>query len=258
MKFFKKQKYLIRLDDACPCQNRKNWERIEKILIKYDIKPIVGVIPDCQDKSLKYDEPMNHFWQKVKEWEKNNWTVAIHDYQHLCFKTKSFSFVPFHKKSEFVGLPYEIQAEKIKKAWKIFIDARIKPKVWIAPSHSFDENTLLALKNFTEIRVISDCFAFDVFFENDFYFIPQQLWGFKIMPFGLWTICLHPNTMKENDFEKLENCFKKHRNLFISFNQIEFKKRKWSFFEKFINDKIWFNKSLINFLIKIKEKIKNK
>jgi hypothetical protein len=218
----------------------------------------VAVIPDCQDKELKYEKPMKDFWLKVKEWENKGWTIAMHGYQHLSFETKSPSFVPFHKRSEFAGLPYEIQAQKIKNAWEIFNEAGIKPKVWVAPFHSFDKNTLLALKNLTEIRIISDCFAFDVFFHEDFYFIPQQLWNFKIMPFGLWTICLHPNTMKENDLEKLKDWFKKYRNLFMSPHEIELKKRKWSFLEKFINDKIWFNRSLIDFLIKIKGKSKTK
>mgnify|MGYP001099219732 CR=1 FL=1 len=254
MKFYKKAKYLIRLDDACPTQKRENWEKIEEILKKYEIKPIVAVIPDCQDEKLKYEKPMEYFWEKIKEWKNNGWAIAMHGYQHLYFETKAFSFVPFHKKSEFVGLPYEIQAEKIKKAWEIFLKAKIKPKIWVAPSHSFDKNTLLVLKNYTEISIISDCFAFDVFFHEDFYFIPQQLWKFKLMPFGLWTICLHPNTMKEDEFEKLEFWLKKYKNFFIGFDEINFKKRKWSFFERFINDKIWFNKSLINFLKKIRKK----
>jgi hypothetical protein len=44
----------------------------------------------------------------------------------------------------------------------------------------------------------------------------------------------------------------------MSPHEIELKKRKWSFLEKFINDKIWFNRSLIDFLIKIKGKSKTK
>ena len=33
-------KYIIRLDDACPNMKKDNWERVEKLLDKYNIKPI--------------------------------------------------------------------------------------------------------------------------------------------------------------------------------------------------------------------------
>lgn len=30
-------KYIIRLDDACPNMKKDNWERVEKLLDKYNI-----------------------------------------------------------------------------------------------------------------------------------------------------------------------------------------------------------------------------
>lgn len=36
-------KYIMRLDDACEKRNIKCWDRIEKILDNYGIKPLVGV-----------------------------------------------------------------------------------------------------------------------------------------------------------------------------------------------------------------------
>ena len=39
------KKYIIRLDDAAEKMNIDNWEKMENILDRYDIKPLVGVIP---------------------------------------------------------------------------------------------------------------------------------------------------------------------------------------------------------------------
>ena len=36
----------------------------------------------------------------------------------------------------------------------------------------------------------------------------QQLWKFYNIPFGVWTICIHPNYMKEKDFIKLYDFLK--------------------------------------------------
>lgn len=41
--------YVIRLDDACPTMNHANWNRMEYLLDKYSVRPIVGVIPENQD-----------------------------------------------------------------------------------------------------------------------------------------------------------------------------------------------------------------
>lgn len=63
----------------------------------------------------------------------------------------------------------------------------IKPKVFFAPSHIFDENTLVALKEESDIRIISDTIANDVYFENDFYFIPKQSGRVRKLPFKVCT-----------------------------------------------------------------------
>ncbi len=51
-------KYLIRLDDASHYSNEEKWDRIESILIKFQIKPIVAVIPNNKDKNIML--PIKH------------------------------------------------------------------------------------------------------------------------------------------------------------------------------------------------------
>ena len=56
-------KYIIRLDDACTRMNKKNWDRIEKLLDKYNIKPIVGIIPDSKDEAFLKFPYIEEFWK---------------------------------------------------------------------------------------------------------------------------------------------------------------------------------------------------
>ncbi len=102
----------------------------------------------------------------------------MHGYQHL-YETKNSGLIGLNNYLEFAGLPYEVQAEKIKKAWEIFTDNGIRPKIWMAPAHSFDLNTLKALKEYTEIEYITDGFAVFPFTAYGFKWIPQQLWRFR-------------------------------------------------------------------------------
>ena len=66
-----KVKYLVRLDDACPTMDRSKWGKIEAILDKYNIKPMVGIIPANNDTTLKIDEVDNFFWEKAFRWHQN-------------------------------------------------------------------------------------------------------------------------------------------------------------------------------------------
>ena len=54
-------KYLIRLDDAHPCMNHEKWVRVESICLKYNVKPIIAVIPDNKDESLNYSSANENF-----------------------------------------------------------------------------------------------------------------------------------------------------------------------------------------------------
>ena len=78
------RQYLIRLDDACPTMDATKWQRIEGILDTYGVRPMVGVIPANNDPKQQIDVADGEFWNKVKTWEKNGWTIALHGYDH-CF-----------------------------------------------------------------------------------------------------------------------------------------------------------------------------
>jgi hypothetical protein len=216
-------KYILRLDDACPTMDRNKWQKIEEICDKYDIKPIVAVIPENKDKLLNINSYDNNFWDKVRNWQKKGWNIALHGYNHL-YCTKESGFLPFNKRSEFAGLSYEEQVAKIKKAWDVFKKEKINSKIWIAPSHTFDKSTLEALKIFTDIEIISDGIGLFPYIKYNFKWIPQQFWKVRKMPIGVWTFCYHPNTMKQKDFLELENFIKRNKKNFIDLNHLKYKR----------------------------------
>jgi predicted deacetylase len=226
-------RYLIRLDDACPTIHWERWERVAALLDDYDVRPIVGVIPDNQDEFLHINPPRANFWEVVSKWQRKGWTIGLHGYQHR-YVTQDGGLVPISNKSEFAGLALQIQEEKIRKGWQIFQSHRLKPSVWIAPAHSFDKNTLIALKRETDIELISDGIALNCFTCDGFHWIPQQLWRFRRMPFGTFTICLHPNKMSEGALQQLERDLSKHRRMFIGLSEVQFFTRAKNSFEKLV------------------------
>ena len=215
--------YIIRLDDACPTMNTKQWDRIESLLDKYKIKPVVAVIPHNEDISMFKENEDIYFWEKVNRWKKKGWLIALHGYNHV-YCTEGAGLVPFNKRSEFAGLSYEKQAKKIKEGIKIFNQNNIDTNIWVAPSHSFDLDTIKALKNYSNINIINDGIAIFPFERYGLKWIPQQFWLFRKMPFGVWTSCFHPNNMTDKEFEKLESFLKKNNKDFLGIEKLKFKK----------------------------------
>ncbi|MEY8197905.1 MAG: DUF2334 domain-containing protein [Colwellia sp.] len=212
-------KYILRLDDACPTMDVKKWQRIESLLGKYGISPIVAVVPANEDPKLNLNDFDPAFWQNVKNWQKKGWCIALHGYDHKYISTSS-GFLPFNKKSEFAGLLPAVQEEKIDKAVHIFNQYQLNPRCWVAPSHTFDEQTLTALKNKSNVSIISDGLSYRPYKRKGFIWVPQQLWRFYDMPFGIWTICLHPNVMDENEFNSIEKILQKHGRKFVAVESV--------------------------------------
>ena len=175
-------KYILRLDDACETQNISNWAEIEIILDKYSIKPIVGVIPFNEDLGLQYSKKNSNFWELIQRWQSKGWIIALHGYNHNCFRLKKGAkqFLPLNNISEFVGLNIEDQTRKFENSLKIFKNNGVFPKLFMAPCHSLNKLTLFSLKAVSDIRFITDGFSFRPYMRYGFKWIPQQLWKYFI------------------------------------------------------------------------------
>jgi len=227
--------YLLRLDDASEHWNKDNWLRIHDLLEKYHVRPIVAIIPHNEDaKLLEY--PMDlHYISTIKKWVIEGWIPALHGYNHVCLSS-SGGLNPVQETSEFAGVALQRQQEKRRKGYNILKKSGIQPEIFVAPKHTFDKNTLIALKEETDIRIISDTIARAVYFRDGFFFIPQQAGRVRKLPFPLVTFCYHPNVMTDRSFQELEQFLKGYNNQFTSFDMISFKRRRYDFVDIFLKD----------------------
>lgn len=217
-------KYIIRLDDACEKMDIEKWSRMEKLLDRYSIKPLVGIIPNCQDVQMDAYSFDQNFWNKVHTWINKGWAIAMHGYNHV-YSTDCGGVNPVNFRSEFAGETLDIQKKKIRQGVEILKSHGICPKVFFAPSHTFDENTIEALKSESEIRIISDTVANKPYTKYGVTFVPQQSGSVRSLPFSVVTFCYHPNTMSEEAYYKLERFLQKNKRKFISFPLQEVRRR---------------------------------
>jgi len=211
--------YLIRLDDACPTMNAVKWHRMEDILNQYGILPMVGIVPANEDPKLSIDAADANFWDKARAWQSKGWTIALHGYNHVYHQCHG-GLNPLWNRSEFVGLSYAEQLEKLKRGKGILESHGLMVKNFFAPSHTFDQNTVDALSEIGIDR-ISDTVAFAPYIIGDTIFIPQIGGKCRKMCLpGVYTFCFHPNTMNENAFDNLELFLSQHQTLFTNFDAL--------------------------------------
>lgn len=215
--------YIMRLDDACPHWDAKKWARVEDILDKYDVRPLVGLIPAVEDPELlKYPEDVD-YWNRVKRWKEKGWELALHGCTHV-YCTQNGGLNPVNDRSEFAGLPLAEQRYKISRGVAVLIAHGVSPRVFFAPSHTFDGNTLEALRLESDIRIVSDTAALKSYSKDGFTFVPQQSGRARALPFPLVTFCYHPNTMEDEDFRDLETFLEKKAGKFGDFPTCQVKR----------------------------------
>ena len=198
--------YLIRLDDACPTMNHQNWNKVEELLDQYNIKPIVGVIPDNKDPDFSWDsDPL--FWGHVKNWQEKGWEIALHGYHHLMhhphdrkvYYQKSHSY-----NTEYAGVSLDEQKQMIAKGLEIFEENHVYTRCFFAPAHTYDKNTIYALKKSSNFRFVSDGYALSPYIKDGMVFIPSICDGPFSFPVGMFTYVFHPSMMTEIGIKNME------------------------------------------------------
>tara|TARA_Y100000741_G_C18216367_1_gene543931 strand:- start:243 stop:1019 length:777 start_codon:yes stop_codon:yes gene_type:complete len=208
---------LIRLDDIAENMNWSLMEKSEILFDKYKIKPVLGVIPNNQDKELLSHPRKDNFWDLVRGWKNKGWNISMHGLSHVYDKdTKKKDYFGYGGKSEFCGHPLNVQIDRIEKGLKKFREENIKIKSFFAPNHTYDWNTFDALKE-NGINEIIDGYGLMPYKENEIKFIPQLFYKVYALPFGIQATQIHLNYWKQDDFDNFENFVKKNQNSFITY-----------------------------------------
>jgi peptidoglycan/xylan/chitin deacetylase (PgdA/CDA1 family) len=211
--------YLLRFDDFCPTMNWTIWREVEAALIDSGVRPMLAVVPDNQDPELKIEPARDTFWEEVRSWQSRGWTIGLHGFQHR-YVTTSAGIIGRNRYSEFAGLPYPAQLEKVRSGLAIFARQGVRPDVWVAPAHSFDSDTLCAL-NRCGLRAVSDgYFMLPHTDDNGMFWVPQQIGRFRQLPIGVWTVCLHHNTWSMDDVHRFRGELKLFRDRMADFSQV--------------------------------------
>lgn len=194
-------RYLLRFDDLCPAMNWEVWSEIEAALIEHEINPMLAVVPDNQDPMLDVQPAVDDFWDRVRGWQARGWTIGLHGFQHKYTAERAGIVTP-RKKTEFAGFPAAVQEEKLRNGMAILRREGITPRVWIAPNNSFDGVTVSLLPRFGIHVVCDGCFRFPFVDRGNMTWVPQQLFGFRPAPTGVWTVCYHHNNWTASQTRK--------------------------------------------------------
>lgn len=217
-------KIAIRMDDITPNMDWEKFNKFKDLLDEYGITPLIGVVPDNADShlnicgSLATDEPdrnsedgkqhIQDFWAYVKDLQNAGWIIAMHGMSHIYTTSKGGMF-PLNNFSEFAGLPYDEQLELLGYGVDIFNSHGIETDIFMAPAHSYDANTISALKSlgFTKI---TDGFGNEPYYYRGMTFYPISFKRSRTLKGGegYSTFVYHVNEMNDKDFESFEHILK--------------------------------------------------
>lgn len=201
-------KIAIRMDDITPDMDWKKFEEFKALLDEYQVKPLIGVVPDSKDENLSRDKEKDDFWQRVAEWQKAGWVIAQHGYQHVYTQKKGGCF-PLNGFSEFAGLTLREQRQLLSEGRRKLKMRGISTDIFMAPAHSYDKNTLRALKELG-FTGVTDGFGSRPYLRGGltFYPISFRLNSSLKKKSGTTTMVVHTNTMNRDEMEKYRSIFK--------------------------------------------------
>lgn len=219
----------VRIDDACPRMNSTKFDKMVAAIEAAGIKGLIGIVPDCRDVKLNQTEEDPLFWEKMRELQQKGWVLAQHGYTHV-YDIKARNLVACRKDSEFAGHSYSVQKEKIQMGKEILNSHGIFTDVFFAPAHTYDRNTLRALRD-SEFRFVSDGCTKKCYKWFDMKMIPCRIQGLpKKRHKGVLTIVTHPCAMEDKEFDEYIEFFEKHRDELSDYSRLMNQPVSMSFF----------------------------
>ena len=145
-------KITIRMDDITPDMDWAKFLRFKELCDLYQVKPLIGVVPANQDTMLHIEKPRIDYWEYLHTLQSEGWCIAQHGCTHI-YNTHKKGCFPLNALSEYAGNSYEEQYASLEKGQKILKGHQIDTDIFMAPAHSYDYNTLKALRElgFTKI-----------------------------------------------------------------------------------------------------------
>jgi predicted deacetylase len=210
-------RYGFRFDDVHPAMDWAKFESVRDMMIEFGVKPLIAVVPACRDVELGKNSARRDFWEQIAALQHRGWSIGMHGYQHVP-ATRDGGLLRVSTKSEFAGLPYAEQLQKIQNSLECFSEHGVNVSCFVAPFHSYDRNTLAALKA-VGIRVVSDGFALLPYHDDGILFVPQLTEWPRRFGIGIHTFCLHPDHLSSGQLQDLRRFIIANKNEIISFHE---------------------------------------
>lgn len=228
-------KIAVRMDDITPDMNWDNFNFFLNLFEQTGISPLLGIVPDNRDKSLvctaevrqqelpcnscEVDRRVNFFYSTMKSLENKGFVLAMHGYHHV-YTTKRGGIFPLNRQSEFAGVPYYKQKEMLKNGREKLKQNGIDTDIFMAPAHSYDKNTLKALKEagFTKM---TDGFGKTPYIYRGLTFYPISFMLSRSLKQrdGATTIVLHANKLTEAEKDRYTKLFNQYGKNMISYSE---------------------------------------
>ena len=207
------------MDDITPDMDYEKFHKVKDILDGAGIKPLIGVVPYSKDDTLRVEKPHENFNEFIHDLEKNGWIIALHGYNHL-YTTKNKGMFPINEFSEFAGVDYDKQEVMIRQGMAQLREWGVEPVVFMAPGHTFDKNTLKALKA-NGIKRITDGFGNMPYIREGMTFYPISSRRSECISDkeGYSTYVLHTNTMSDEGIEAFKTMLNDNRDKLISYDE---------------------------------------
>ncbi len=207
----------FRLDDITPDMDWDRFYRVKAIFDKYKVKPLIGIVPDNGDDGLKIGEYHEDIREYAASLQNDGWLIAPHGIRHI-YETRNAGLLGLKQASEFAGLPYEAQYDKIERGREILQKHGLNATIFMAPGHTYDKNTLKALKAL-DFTCVSDGYTNIPYFAKGLLFIPCRS-SKPALALGVDTVCIHCNELQEGDYRELENFLEHNLSHVVSFGEV--------------------------------------
>ena len=210
-------KIIVRFDDICP---NIDWEKFLYIKTKIQdlgIRSLLGVIPENKDKSFFKYQYNDSFFDLIYNYKNYGDSIAQHGTYHR-YTSNSPGILKINKRSEFAGHDFQYQYSLIKKGKEILQKHNCWQPIFMAPSHSFDLNTIEALKKLG-FESISDGYGFFPYKRDGIEFVPQISSRPFNSGFGLATICIHSDNLSELKIKNLIDFLSINRSRIINYEE---------------------------------------
>ena len=205
-------KITIRMDDITPDMDWAKFNRFLALMEQYGVKALLGIVPRSRDELLHItaEDKEEEFWNLVRQLEQQGHILAMHGCYHV-YTTKKGGLFPLNHLSEFAGVSQKEQNAMIGEGRRLLDAHGIHPRIFMAPAHSYDRNTLKALcaHGFTAVT-------------DGFGSAPYHQWGLDFYPISfnrsgslksgaaeaMTTFVVHVNTMTQEEYAFYEEVFR--------------------------------------------------